>query len=204
MTNRPLNKEAPITDEVRPDEVRPDEVRPDEVRPDEVQTERVMWAMERITTLQKKNEEMTKTVQEVTAKIDRHGNVIVALIGRFGGDGINNRTNRRTRSTTERFQPECKKLNCRVCGGRQSTPKELPRSCDGIRSHERHIANNGAVAREKAQCINALNKENENKSIWIGTMKDEAMEQARVLQQHQLGQEAIAGVVKRMMNQQQL
>ena len=47
-----------------------------------------------------------------------------------------------------------------------------------------------------AQNINALIKENENKSIWIATLRHKAEAQAQVLQQDQLGQEDIAGVFK--------
>ena len=65
-----------------------------------------------------------------------------------------------------------------------------------LQNHEQHIINNGAVAQQMAQYIDALIKDNENKSLWIGTLRDAAVAQAQVLQQHQLGQEAIAGVPK--------
>ena len=71
-----------------------------------------------------------------------------------------------------------------------------------LQNHEQHIENNGAVAKQMEQYINALIRENENKSLRIDTPRNEAVAQAHVLQQHQLGQEAIAGVLKVFMNQQ--
>ena len=56
----------------------------DEVRPDELQTERAMWVSERITVLQNENEELKKTVQEMTAKIELHQNTIATIVERFG------------------------------------------------------------------------------------------------------------------------
>ena len=72
-----------------------------------------------------------------------------------------------------------------------------------LQNHEQHIANSGAVAQQMAQYIDALIKDNENKSLWIGTLRDAAVVQAQVLQQYQMGQEAIAGVLKWFMSQPQ-
>ena len=51
--------------------------------------------------------------------------------------------------------------------------------------------------------INALIQDNENKTVWIGQLMNSAKEQALILQQHQFGQEVLAGVIKGMMSYQQ-
>ena len=61
-----------------------------------------------------------------------------------------------------------------------------------LRNNELHITNSDAVELQMAQYIDSLIKEKENKSLWIGTPMDEAVAQARVLQQHQLKHESIA------------
>ena len=65
------------------------------------------------------------------------------------------------------------------------------------------MANHGAASEQMAQYIGELLKENENKSLWIGTLMNESRAQAQVLEQHRLGQEVIAEVIKRMMAEQQ-
>ena len=54
-----------------------------------------------------------------------------------------------------------------------------------------------------AQYINALIKENENKTVWISSLMRESQEQTRVLREHQLGLQVQAEVIKAVANQQQ-
>ena len=44
-----------------------------------------------------------------------------------------------------------------------------------LQNHEQHNANNGAVAQQMVQYINSLFEENEDKSHWISTLRNEAM-----------------------------
>ena len=72
-----------------------------------------------------------------------------------------------------------------------------------LQNHEQHIANNGSIAQEMAQYIDGLIEDNENMSLWIGMLMRESKAQAQVLQQHRLGQEVIAEVIKKLMAEQQ-
>ena len=175
----------------------------DEVRPDEVQTERAMWVSERLTTLQNENEELKKTVQEMAAKIELHQNTIATLMERFGtmesaiariAEHVQHQNvfNQSAKTSIDQLVEEAK--------AHQKCFQEVAKV---LQNHEQHIANSGAVAQQMAQYIDALIKDNENKTLWIGTLRDAAVAQAQVLQQHQMGQEAIAGVLKMFMSQPQ-
>ena len=62
--------------------------------------------------------------------------------------------------------------------------------------HEQHIVQSGAVTQEMAQCINALIQENQDKAMRIDSLTRESQAQTEVLLRHQMGQNAIAGVIK--------
>ena len=51
-----------------------------------------------------------------------------------------------------------------------------------------------------AQYINALVQENEKKSLWIGALMKEVQAQAQELQQHEMGQQVLAEMLKLVMN----
>ena len=67
-----------------------------------------------------------------------------------------------------------------------------------IQTHEQHIVQNGTVTQEMAQYISALIKESEQKSLWIGSLTTKFQAQTEVLRQHQLGQQVIAEVIKKI------
>ena len=71
-----------------------------------------------------------------------------------------------------------------------------------LQIHEQHITANGAVSQEMAQYVNALIQDNEKKRMWIESLMRESQAQAEVLRQHQMGQQAIAGVLKLFVNRQ--
>ena len=175
----------------------------EEVQPEEVQTERAMWVSERITTLQNENEELKRSAQEMAAKIELQQRTIFELGGRVGemqkaiakiAEHVQHQNvfNQSAKTSTDELVEEAK--------AHQKCFQEVAKV---LQNHEQHIANSGAVAQQMAQYIDAFIKENENKSLWIGTLRNEAVAQAQLLQQHQLGQEAIAGVLKMFMSQPQ-
>ena len=55
-----------------------------------------------------------------------------------------------------------------------------------LQNHHQFIAKNGTVSEEMAGYIKELIRDNENKSLWIGILMNEARAQALVLQQHQI------------------
>ena len=62
------------------------------------------------------------------------------------------------------------------------------------------MANSGAASQEMAQYINALVQENEKKRMWNGALIKEDQAQAQALQQHEMGQQVLAEMLKLVMN----
>ena len=71
-----------------------------------------------------------------------------------------------------------------------------------FQAHEEYIVKTGAASQEMAHYINALIKENENKTVWISSLVRESHEQTNVLRQHELGLQVQAEVIRRVANQQ--
>ena len=65
--------------------------------------------------------------------------------------------------------------------------------------HEQYIVRSGVVTREMAQYVNALIRENEQKSMRIESLVKEYQVQSDVLRQQQEGQQVLAEVLKMMM-----
>ena len=65
--------------------------------------------------------------------------------------------------------------------------------------HEQFIVRSRVVTQEMAQYINALIRDNQNKSMRIEKLVRESQVHAEILRQHQICQEVIAEVMKCMM-----
>ena len=65
-----------------------------------------------------------------------------------------------------------------------------------LQTHEQHILKTDAASQEMAQSINALIRENENKTVWISSPMRDSQEQTHILRQHELGQQVQAEVIK--------
>ena len=143
---------------------------------------------------------MEKTIREMATKIALHENTIVSVVDRFGemekaiaeiaGHVERQAHFNQSVSTTVSSLVEEVKMHH---GNFQEVAWVL-------RSHDQFIAKNDAASEQMTQYINELIKDNENKSLWIGTLMREAQAQAQVLQQHQVGQQVLAEVIKRLMN----
>ena len=72
-----------------------------------------------------------------------------------------------------------------------------------LQAHEQFIVNTGSITQGIAQNVVELSKDNEKNRMWIGEMMRENQAQAQVLRQHEMGQQAIAGVIKVMMTRDQ-
>ena len=70
-------------------------------------------------------------------------------------------------------------------------------------AHEEHIVRTGTASQEMALRINALIKDNANKTVWISSSLRETREPTRILRQHELGLQVQAEVIKAVANQQQ-
>ena len=65
--------------------------------------------------------------------------------------------------------------------------------------HEQYIVRSGVIIQEMEQFINALVQDNQNKNVRIENLTTEYQVHAEILRQHQMGQQVIAEVMKRMM-----
>ena len=69
--------------------------------------------------------------------------------------------------------------------------------------HEQHIVDTGSITQGLARNVVELSQDNEKNRMWIGDLMRENQAQTQVLRQHEMGQQALAGVIKIMMNNQQ-
>ena len=174
-----------------------------EVDPEEMETEQKMWLSEKVTTLEKGKEEMSKTIQEMRAKIElqekaltemhqRHCAIEAAVAQIMEQVKRQNAFNEGVRASFTSLAEDVKKHNDNF--------HEVARI---FKAHEEHIVKTGAASQEMAHYINALIKENENKNVWISSLMRESQEQTQVLRQHHLGLQVQAEVIKTVVNQQQ-
>ena len=174
-----------------------------EVDPKEMEISQKMWLTEKTTTLEKEKEEMSRTIREMRAKIELQEKVIAEIAQRDNaieiaikqiGEQIQRQDtfNEGVRASFTSLSEEVKQ--------HQNNFREVARI---FQAHEEHIVKTGAATKEMAQRINALIKENENKTVWISSLMRESQEQTHILLQHQLGLQVQAEVIKVVANQQQ-
>ena len=162
-----------------------------------------MWLVEKVTSLQKESEEKERRNQELEAQ--------TALLLRASQENAEKQT------AVERAFREIAQLVQGQATFNESTQrsiacleKQVKIHLDNIHEvvrilqvHEQFIVNTGSIIQGIAQNVVELSKDNEKNRMWIGEMMRENQAQAQVLRQHEMGQQAIAGVLKVMMNGQQ-
>ena len=72
-----------------------------------------------------------------------------------------------------------------------------------LQVHEQHIAQNGAMSQDMAQFVSALIQEDAKKRMWIESLVRANQDQSEVLREHQIGQQVLAEMIKRIMTGQQ-
>ena len=174
-----------------------------EVDTGEEETVMKMWLSAKVTTLEKENEDLKRVLQEMEAKIELQEKTIAEMAQRHGA--IETTITqiwehvRRQDTFNEGVRASFTSLAEEV-GKHQNNFRDVVRI---IQTHEERIVKTGAASQEMAQRINALIKENENKTVWIRSLMRESQEQTQVLRQHQLGLQVQAEVIKAVANQQQ-
>ena len=71
-----------------------------------------------------------------------------------------------------------------------------------FQNHEQHIEKHGVVSEGIAQYVNALVEESEKTRAWVGSLIRESQAQEEVLRQHEIGQQVLAEVIRRIAVQQ--
>ena len=172
-----------------------------EVGHEERQTQHAMWLSEKVTSLEREKEEMKALIKEMEVKIALQENTLNQVVERQVvvetaikqiADHIQRQDvfNESARTSINGLVEEVKKHQERFSGMGSI-----------LQIHEQHITANGAVSQEMAQYVNALIQDNE-KRMWVESLMRESQAQAEVLRQHQMGQQAIAGVLKLFVNRQ--
>ena len=173
-----------------------------EIDQGEEETGKKMWLSAKVTTLEKENGELKKTLQEMEAKIDLQERTIAEIAQRHGEvetaiPQIAERVQRQI-AFNEGVRASFTSL-AEYVGKHQDNFQEVARI---FQAHEEHIVRNGAASQEMAQSINALIQENATKTMWISSLMRNSHEQTLVLRQHELGLQVQAEVIKVVANQQ--
>ena len=184
---------APEVDQVAPFE---------EETQEEIDERNKMWLIEKVTSLERENEEMKKVLQEMATRVQLQENMLkqyVELQGVFDSAVTRVCENvQRLNAFTEEATPVINGLVQEV-QKHQGNFREVGRI---LLNHEEHIAKTRTASEQMAQYINALIQESEKNHLWIGNLIKENQEQNQVLRRHEMGQYAIAEVVKEVANKQ--
>ena len=171
--------------------------------PEEKQTMEIEGLVERVTSLENENKELKRTIEEMAAKIGLHDMTTQEIVQKHLSmeDAIAKIAEHVQRQS--RFNESIRK----TANGLENQVKihldNFQHVARILTVHEQHIISQGTASQEMAQYINALVQDTEKKRAWIGTLMKESQAQMQVLRQHEMGQQAIAGVIKCMMRQQE-
>ena len=189
--------------EERDDHPIPEEVdHMQEDTPEERRSDLLDALTEKVDSLEKENGELKKALQEMEAKMALQAKAIMATCERF--------------STIETGMMEIvqhvqqhEAFNRSVRTSIDGLEKQVQIHQDNFghvvrifQNHEQHIRKNDVVSEGMAQYINALAVESEKTKLWVGSMMRESQEQEAVLRQHEMGQQVLAEVIKRIVDQQ--
>ena len=129
-----------------------------------------MWLSAKVTSLEKENGELKKALQEMEAKIELQGKMIAEMAQQHGAMEITIaqivENVQRQVSFNEGVRASFTSLAEEV-GKHQNNFREVARI---FKVHEEYMAKTGAASQEMAQSINALIRENENKTAWISSL----------------------------------
>ena len=176
--------------------------RMDEVDPEETRREQMTSLAERIASLERENEEKERTIKEMEMKVvlleraaqenaEKHAAVEKAfteIAQHVEGQATFNESSKRAIA--------CLENQVKI---HQDNIHEVVRI---LQAHEQFIVDTGSITQGIARNVIELAKDNEKNRAWIGELMRESQAQTQVLRQHEMGQQALAGVIRVMMTQQ--
>ena len=168
--------------------------------PEEVEAAKKMWLNEKVTTLEKENEILRARLQQLEERMELHERAAIETSGRCG---ILEAAITKIAQHIEQQDPFNKSANSSISalvGEVKAHQGHFQEVAKILQNHEQFITNSGAASQEMAQYINALVQENEKKSPWICALMNEVQAQAQELQQHEMGQQVLAEMLKLVMN----
>ena len=171
--------------------------------PEERRSEQLDALTEKEASLEKENDELKKVVQELQAKVAGQTEAIMATCERFSMIETGLLEIAQHVGQQEAFSRSVKTsiegLEKQVCI-HQDNFHQVVRI---FQNHEEHIHSHGVVSEGMAQYINALAVENEKTKAWVGSLMRESQAQEDVLRQHEMGQQVLAEVIRRIVVQQE-
>ena len=174
----------------------------DEVDPEETQLEQMTSLAERIASLERENKEKDRTIKELEMKIilleraARENAEKQAAVGRAFAQIAQHVEGQATFNESTKKSIACLENQVKI---HQDNIHEVVRI---LQAHEQYIVNTGSITQGIARNVVELSKDNEKNRLWIGELMRETQAQTQVLRQHEMGQQALAGVIKVMMTQQ--
>ena len=167
--------------------------------PEERETREKMWLAEKITSLEKENEQLKMALQEMNARLATQENTTSQVGERCA----------RIETVTAQIVVFVQQQSTTIESSRvlmnnlveevKTHQENFQKLGKIIQVHQQHIVQSGAATQEMAQYINALIQENQQKSASIASLVNEYQAQTEVLRQHQLGLQIQAEVIKRIM-----
>ena len=174
----------------------------EEDTPEEIEAMKRMWMIDKVTSLERENEEMKKGLQEMATRVQLQEDMLKRCVEL---QGVLDSAVTRICESIQRLNAFTENASAAINGlageaqKHQDTFREVGRI---LLNHEEHIHQTGVASQEMAQCINALIEESQKKTLLVGTLIRENQEQNQVLQRHEIGQHVLAEVLKEMANQQ--
>ena len=177
-------------------------VRMQEDTPEERQSDQMEGLTEKVVSLEKENDELKKTLQELEAKTSLQAQAIMAIAERCS---MIETAIMKIAQHTQQQEVFNGSVRASISGLENQVRTHQDNFQEVVRifqNHEEHIATNGVVSERMAQYINVLIQESEKARLWIGSLTRESQAQEEVLRQHHVGQQVLAEVIKLIVAQQ--
>ena len=174
----------------------------EEDTPEEIEAMNKMWLMDKVTSLERENEEMKKALQEMATRVQLQEDMLKRCVEL---QGVLDSAVTRICESIQRlnaFTENASSAINELAGEAQKHQDNFREVGRILLNHEEHIHQTGVASQEMAQYINALIEESQKKSLLVGSLMRENREQNQVLQRHEIGQHVLAEVLKEVANQQ--
>ena len=137
----------------------------EEVDPEEIQTEKMMWLDEKVSTLEKENQELKKNLEVMTTKVTLHENAFIEMANRFSvmENAITQIAERVEGQNT--FNESMKTTMTLLVEEVKTHHGNFQEVAWVLQNHHQFIAKNGTASEEMAGNIRELIRDNEKKSM---------------------------------------
>ena len=174
----------------------------EEDTPEEIETQHKMWLIDKVTSLERENEEMKSALQEMATRVQLQENMLKQCVEL---QKVLDSAVTHVCESVQRLNAFTESASAAITGLVQEVQKHQDNFREVGRillNHEEHIHQTGVASQEMAQYINALIEESQKKTLLVGSLMRENQEQKQVLQRHEIGQHVLAEVIKEVANQQ--